>query len=231
MSKSRVTKRKNNKSSTVTPPQSFFEKYNRFFEFNEAIMLAFIAYKYLQLWVNPAPADALTIFQYAGLMGFEFIMVHSGVFMVAMPARISLLVFVPLYGLFAWAFNEIIGGNLATNIYLIVVFNRMRFAFFNTSPRLMNIAFGKSALAAIVYFFLIFAVSLGQNLIPNFGLSEAGLERIGYENVKSHGGLLLDVPKTSMCLGFSYYSIMCLYSILLQTNYSKRFYDNLDKKN
>ena len=104
----------------------------------------------------------------------------------------------------------------------------MRFAFFNTSERLRNIVIGKSGFAVMVYFFLLLSVTFGNSLVPNFGLSEEGLTRIGYEQAKKHGGLLLDMPKTSMCLGFLYYAALSLYNIMLQTNYSKRFYDDLE---
>ena len=52
------------------------EKMEPSFEFADVIMMGFMAYQYLKLWVNPQTGDAHQIFQYAGLMGFEFIMVH-----------------------------------------------------------------------------------------------------------------------------------------------------------
>ena len=49
-----------------------------------------IAFKYLQVWIHPAGASGETILSLGTLMGFEFIMVHSGVMMAAVPRKISL---------------------------------------------------------------------------------------------------------------------------------------------
>ena len=193
---------------------SILEKMEPSFEFADVIMMGFMAYQYLKLWMNPQIGDANQIFQYAGLMGFEFIMVHSGVFMAVMPRKITLLVFVPLYGLFALAFNEIIGGgDIVAYVYLMAVFNRMRFAFFNTSEELKNKQIGRSVFAVMFYFFLLMFVSFGNALIPKFGLNEANLIRIGYDEAKTHGGLLLDEPQTALCLGTIYYFLLALYGL------------------
>lgn len=194
---------------------SFFEKHNLQFEYAEALMLIFLALQYLKLWLAPDVNDAEKIFQFSGLMAFEFIMVHSGVFMAAMPKKVSLFVLVPIYGLFAIAFNSIIGGSIIAYVYLITVFNRMRFAFFNASPELKKEVFGKSALATIVYFFLVVLVAIGNAWVPEFGLADENLTRIGYDDIKDHGGLFLDEPQTAISCGFLYYSILAFFSVMI----------------
>ena len=209
-----MKKQKRNNKSTKKQSNPILEKMEPSFEFADVIMMGFMSYQYLKLWINPQIGDAHQIFQYAGLMGFEFIMVHSGVFMAVMPRKISLLVFVPLYGLFAWAFNEIIGeGNIVAYVYLIAVFNRMRFAFFNTSEELKNKQIGRSVFAVMTYFFLLLIVGFGNQLVPKFGLNETNLIRIGYDEVKTHGGLLLDEPQIALCLGTIYYFLLALYGL------------------
>ena len=193
---------------------SILETIEPSFLFADFLMMGFMAFKYYMLWSNPQNGDAAVIFQMAGLMGFEFIMIHSGVFMAMMPKWLSLLVFAPFYGLFAWAFNRIIGGdNLVAYIYMIAVFNRMRFAFFNVSEEMKQKQVGRSVFAAMLYFFLVFGIVLGTSLIPELGLSTENLEKIGYAEAKTHGGLFLDEPKTAICLGTIYYMGLCLLSL------------------
>ena len=193
---------------------SILEKIEPSFELVDVVMMGFMAYQYFKLWIDPQYGDAEKIFQMAGLMGFEFIMVHSGVFMAVMPRKVSLLIFVPAYGLFAWAFNDIIGGgNLVAYIYLIAVFNRMRFAFFNVNEELKNKQILRSVFAVLTYFFLLLGVAFGSKLIPEFGLNDVNLSFIGYDEAKTHGGLFLDEPQTAICLGSIYYLILALYSL------------------
>ena len=123
-------------------------------------------------------------------------------------------VFVPLLVAPVLAFNEIIGGgDIVAYVYLMAVFNRMRFAFFNTSEELKNKQIGRSVFAVMFYFFLLMFVSFGNALIPKFGLNEANLIRIGYDEAKTHGGLLLDEPQTALCLGTIYYFLLALYGL------------------
>lgn len=198
-------------SHSSNKKSSIFEKLEPSFGFVDFIMMAFMSYQYFKLWMMPGIGDAEKIFQMAGLMGFEFIMVHSGVFMAVMPRKLSLFLFVPVYGLFAWAFNSIIGGgNLVVYIYMFAVFNRMRFAFFNVDENLKNKQVGRSALAAMIYFFLLFGVAFGSSVLPEFGLNDANLTRIGYDEAKTHGGLLLDEPQTAICAGAIYYLLLAL---------------------
>lgn len=148
-------------------------------------------------------------------MGFEFVMVHSGIATAVMNKKITLYILVPFYALFAWGFNSIIGAdNLILKIYLVVIFNRMRFAFFNPSDELRNRQLNFSVLAVMLYFFLLLFVGLGNSIILEFGLNSENLNHIGYNIAKTHGGFLLDKPKTAMCLGAFYYSLLGTYSIL-----------------
>ncbi len=194
---------------------SILEKYNPQFEYLEAIMLAVIGVQYLQLWVSPSYDDPSKIFQMATLIAFEFIMVHSGVFMAMMPKKITLFLLVPIYGLFAYAFNSTIGDNSIVILYSITVFNRMRFAFFNANKKLRFSQITKSLIAVTLYFFLILIVAIGNKFVPSFGLSEENLININYKSVQNHGGLFLDEPKTAMCMGFLYYTLLAVIAVVM----------------
>lgn len=203
-----------NNSHSDYKKSKILERLEPSFEFVDFLMMAFMSYQYFKLWMAPEIGDADKIFQMAGLMGFEFIMVHSGVFMAVMPRKVSLLFFVPVYGLFAWGFNEIVGGgNLVAYIYMFAVFNRMRFAFFNVDENLKNKQVGRSVFACMTYFFLLIGVAFGNSFLPEFGVNEQNLVRIGYEEAKTHGGLFLDKPQTALCAGAFYYLFLAMYAL------------------
>jgi len=189
------------------------EKYNVPFEYAGAFMNLILAYQFYKIWTSPAISDANKIADYAVLMGFEFIMVHSGVFMAVMPKKISLYVLLPVYGLFALAMNTFVSDNSVLIIYGIVVFNRMRFAFSDVSKKIQQKAIFNSVIAVLVYFVLVFVVAFNNEHIPLFGLTKEFLAEINYyENLKT-GGLLLDEPQTAFSLGFLYYTILALMAL------------------
>ena len=135
---------------------SIIEKYDRQFEYAGILMNVFIVYQLLQLWVFPQPTQAEKIYSMSSLMAFEFVLVHSGVFMALMPKKWSLIIFVPFYGLFAYAFNKSMPNNVILITYMFVVLNRMRFAFFNVDKKFKDRTILFSIIALIVYFILIF---------------------------------------------------------------------------
>jgi hypothetical protein len=75
----------------------------------------------LRYLLAPGPEDGEAILTLGVLMGFEFIVVHSGVFMAAMGRSKAILLFVPIYGLFAWVFNQFAPNNAVMWLYLSLV--------------------------------------------------------------------------------------------------------------
>ena len=193
---------------------SIIEKYDRQFEYAGILMNVFIVYQLLQLWVFPQPTQAEKIYSMSSLMAFEFVLVHSGVFMALMPKKWSLIIFVPFYGLFAYAFNKSMPNNVILITYMFVVLNRMRFAFFNVDKKFKDRTILFSIIALIVYFILIFVVAFSSEILPPFGLTNEFLNLSGYNKLKSNlggsGGLFLDAPQTGLCLGILYYSILAI---------------------
>ena len=82
---------------------NIIERIDRPCEYVEVAQTALIACQYLYLWLFAGPDDAYKVYSLAILMAFEFVMVHSGLFMAAMPLKASIRLFIPLYGLFAFA--------------------------------------------------------------------------------------------------------------------------------
>ena len=138
-------------------------------------------------------------------MAFEFVMVHSGLFMTFMPKRISALVFVPFYGLFALGFNSFTQDNTILILYCVVVFNRMRFAFSDADDTAKSKAMLRSIFSLLCYFVLIFVVLIFQSLIPKLGLTEDYLIQSNYHSHINGSGEFVEKPYIPLCLGTIYY--------------------------
>ena len=183
------------------------------FSFIEYAFQAYYATVFLMVWMHPEEYNVSLINDLAVLMAFEFIMVHSGVFMAVMPKKISLFVFFPMYGLFAYGFNHSVVNTNIFYIYLLTVLNRMRFAFSNVSPEVRALQIGKSVAKAMFYFFLIFAVCFANGIIPKFGLTDEFLEKSHYFDTVKSSGLFIEKPYVPISMGFIYYSVPVLYFI------------------
>lgn len=183
------------------------------FSFVDYGFQAFYAYVFLMVWLQPEKNPISLINDLAVLMVFEFVMVHSGVFMAVLPKKVSLFVFFPLYGLFAFGFNEYVINTNILYIYLLTVLNRMGFAFSNVSLKEREIQMGKSGGKVIFYFFLLLAVTVANNIIPKFGLTDDFLKKSHYFDQIKSSDLFTDKPYVPMCMGFIYYSLPVLYFI------------------
>lgn len=69
---------------------NIIERIDRPCEYVEVAQTALIACQYLYLWLFAGPDDAYKVYSLAILMAFEFVMVHSGLFMAAMPLKASI---------------------------------------------------------------------------------------------------------------------------------------------
>ena len=154
---------------------NIIERIDRPCEYVEVAQTALIACQYLYLWLFAGPDDAYKVYSLAILMAFEFVMVHSGLFMAAMPLKASIRLFIPLYGLFAFAFGHSMreGDYTIIILYLATVLNRMRFAFFNVSKSVKQRVVRQSMIALAVYFVLTVSVVCAESVIPSFSLGTA----------------------------------------------------------
>ncbi len=192
---------------------SILEKYNIGFEYIEALFLFYFAFRFFIIWLLPSQLDSTLLNELIALIVFEFIMIHSGVFMAIMPKKISLFLFVPFYFLFAFFFNSSIESNAIMWTYLIAVFNRMRFAFFNVDKKLKKNLIQKSVIVAMLYFFLVIIIVPLNKIIPPFALTTEALTKAGfYANTKIQG-LFIDKPQLPMCVGFLYFSILAIINL------------------
>ena len=193
---------------------NIIERIDRPCEYVEVAQTALIACQYLYLWLFAGPDDAYKVYSLAILMAFEFVMVHSGLFMAAMPLKASIRLFIPLYGLFAFAFGHSMreGDYTIIILYLATVLNRMRFAFFNVSKSVKQRVVRQSMIALAVYFVLTVSVVCAESVIPSFSLGAAFSESASYTREVRAGGLFIEKPYVPICLGFLYYSVLSFFN-------------------
>jgi hypothetical protein len=194
---------------------SILEKHDKPFEYAAIVMNLIIAYQFLKLWYMPQFSDVAHLFSMAMLMAFEFIMVHSGVFMAVMPKKISLFLLVPIYALFAFAFFKATENNTILIVYGLVVLNRMRFAFSEVSAYLKKRAILISILAALSYFVLIFVCLFTNGIFGELALTQEFLNTSGYFNHTKGSGVFVETPHIAISFGFFYHSLLAIIEALL----------------
>lgn len=199
---------------------NLIEKYDNQFAYAGVMMNIALAVQAYWLWINPTMNDATKIYTIAVLISFEFFMVHSGVFMAAFPKKISLFIFFPLYGLFALSINAMVDGNSVLILYLVVVFQRMRFAFTNVNKDLKNKAEAFSAWAVLIWMLTIMVLVFNKDNLPVFGLDENYLVMSGYRE-KHSVGIFTKAPNLAMAFAFIYYLLLALTEFNLTRSYIK----------
>ena len=184
------------------------------FSLIDIALTCYMAYLILSLWLYPQASDVELIYNLAALMAFEFIMVHSGVFMSFLgrswKAWLCAIIF---YGLFALVFNAFVTDNRIIFLYAGVVLNRVLAGIMTRDETERAKRAGFSALYAIIYFFLLFFVAIYSFIIPKFGLTSDFLKSSGYHDTVINGGLFTDTPHTAMCFGVLYYASLSLVAL------------------
>lgn len=178
------------------------------FQWLNLVFYALLAFEMLRLWIAPGPGDAARIYTLTILMAFEFVMVHSGVFMAVMPRRWSMLIFVPFYGLFALAFTASAGNLSILFIYLAVVAVRARHAFSDASDEVRARTVATSVAAAGIYFACVFVFAMGAGLVPAFGLTGDYLDASGYRDLMTAEGIFPEMPQVPLAMGAVYYLLL-----------------------
>jgi len=181
------------------------------------IMNGWLSYLFLSLWLHPQASDIELIYNLTILVIFEFILVHSGVFMSILGRSWKgWLGFIFLYGLFALAYNTFVNGNQIIILYGAVVLNRMLQGILSIGKTDKEQRLGMSAVYAMIYFLLLVAVIIGSSYIPRCGLTEAFLESNDYVGVNQAGGDFAGAPHVFMCFGVLYYLILMLLEVSIE---------------
>lgn len=178
-------------------------------------LYGWLIYEILTLWIAPENDDALRVLTLAVMMGMEFIMGHSGVFMAVLKRSWSMVILIPFYALFAWGFSSYVPGNEMMWIYFGIVALRMRFAFSNPTENQINKNILMSIATVMTYFILVFIVAFNADNIPVFGLTADYLQNSGYNDIPDSGGIFLDTPNTALAMGVVYFTLLAVWEILI----------------
>jgi len=173
------------------------------------IMNGWLAYLFLSLWLYPQASDIELIYSLTILILFEFILVHSGVFMSVLGRSwIGWLFFIFIYGIFAFAYNTFISGNQIIILYGAVVLNRMLQGILSRRGADKEQGLMMAAIYAITWFGLLIMVVVGSSYIPRYGLTEVFVNSTNYTTINQAGGDFKGDPHIFMCFGVLYYLIL-----------------------
>jgi len=179
-----------------------------------AIMNGWLASLFLSLWLHPQSNDVEMINNLTILVVFEFVLVHSGVFMSILGRSWKGWAgFIVFYGIFALAFNAMVNDNQILIIYGVVVLNRMLPVILSSKKTGKAQGLLMSFIYATIYLVLLFSVVFGSSYIPQFGLTEAFLESADFSSINLEGGGFFEVPHIIMCFGVLYYLILMFVGI------------------
>lgn len=189
---------------------NIIEKYEKPFEFGSVILNILLARQFFVLWNQPQFDDADKINSYVVLLLFEFIMVHSSIFMASMPKRMSMPFLIPFYGIFALIYNSFINDNTILILYCVTVLNRIRFGFFDVEEELNAKIIIESVLALMFYILLTCIVYGFSSYIPLLGLTHEFLENSGYFTFSKTNDFFENKPHVRLCFGVIYYVFLAV---------------------
>jgi len=172
-----------------------------------------LVFQYVTLWQTPGAEDGARIATLTTLVIFEFVLAHSAIFMAAFPRKIALFIFVPFYGLFAWAMNASVPGNTVALLYAGVVLIRMRFIFSDPSESAKMRALGMSVISMALFMVCIITFSANAERLPEWGLTEAYLTAINFRDITGTSGDFIDNPHAAMAMGATYFTLVALAEI------------------
>ena len=183
--------------------------------FAEIFIYLLLIFEMWSLWTQPEPADFARIQTLALLMGFEFFMVHSGLFFNLMPRKTSVLFLLPVYGVIAYFLNTGAENNFILYLYLGLLITRLRFLFEEHTAIQKSRATKISIAAALIYFASIGVIAIGETDLPAKGLNPDFLSKESYYDTLNVGGIFTEQPHLPLIMGIIYFSMMILLELYL----------------
>jgi hypothetical protein len=198
-----------------TSSKNILTQYNKFFNYLGLVFYAFIIYKYFQLWAFPSLEDASSIVVYNTLMGFEFILILTSLFLAISWGTKSMYIILILYTLFfIWGFRTSTPESILY-AYLYVVFNRTR-VFFMQKPsdqvekKGTIIYYLFNILVYTVLVLTISVISAKIAVIPRLGLTDHYIAESGYYSfiIGDGNALMSKKPHVGLFIGCIYFIIL-----------------------
>ena len=202
--------------SVIEKIQSFYSYITNFVSrrqkellYVELVQYLIFSIIYLVAWITPNQFTPEFIISLEIVILFEFVIVHSGLFMSF--GKYSVLLFFPFYYLFAWAFNHILVDNTIMYLYLFTILNRLLIGF-EVSKRKNNNPFIRAFYRCFATYFPVFVGTiLFSNLLPDFGLTvDIQKEIKEAAEFKSKGNITL---KMLISCGFFYYLLLIYWEL------------------
>jgi hypothetical protein len=181
----------------------------------EMLLYAFLIREMWCLWSDPTPADFPRLQTLAILMGFEFLLVHSALFIHVTPRKISILFLLPIYGIVALALNTGAENNLILYLYLGVIITRLRFLFGDHTKAQKSRAVKTSIVSFFIYFAAIAIIAVGETSLPKGGLTAKFLESGNYLDSLEVYGIFTEQPHLPLLMGMFYFSALILFELYL----------------
>ncbi|MGG4606893.1 hypothetical protein [Providencia sp. Me31A] len=166
----------------------------------------------LSVWFFPEYYTVEIIYNLTLILLFEFILVHSGVFMSVFSNWRVLILFALFYGLFALVINMAVLGDspLILYLYSATVVNRIIFGLTSRTKQECQENMGYSALMVINFMFCIFSVIILSSLVPYGGLTPEYLRSIDYYSSITSGGEFTEKPHVAFAFGVLYFGMPIL---------------------
>lgn len=207
---------------TLTPLQRGLSVFFSLFDYaTQFLYIAFI----ITVWWFPEKFSVETIYNLTVLFLFEFILVHSGVFMAAFARTKFIYCLIPFYGIFALIINSMIMGeeNLILWLYAVIVANRIIGGYKAKTKDEFGRNLLYSALLMVNFMFSLFSVLILKFLVPYGGLTPSYLNEIDYLYLIPQHSDYFNFPHVCMAYGALFYGIpfICIVTIQINAIYKK----------
>lgn len=210
------------KRPPLTPLQQGVQLFFSLFDY--ATQLLYIAF-IITVWWFPEHFSVQTIYNLTVLFLFEFILVHSGVFMAAFARTKLVFALIPFYGIFALIINSMIIGdeNLIIWLYAVIVANRIISGYQVKTKEEMGKNLFYSALLVLNFMLCLFSVMIFKFLVPYGGLTPQYLNEINYLYLIPQHSDYFNVPHIGMAYGTLFYGIplACIAYINISSIYKR----------
>ncbi|RZV39633.1 MAG: hypothetical protein EX271_10595 [Acidimicrobiales bacterium] len=172
-----------------------------------------------RLSTNPTPSDFPRIETLALMMGFEFILVHSDIFMLVMPCKVTLLILIPVYGVVALLLNRGAENNLILYLYCGGLVSRLQFIFSKIETAERSRAIKLAIVAGLIYMLTLFAIIGGKTNLLSKGLNAEFLGANGYFDQLELYGIFTESPHLPIIMGIIHFSLMIVFEIFTRRRF------------
>lgn len=197
----------------LTPLQRKVSALFTLFDYStQFLYIAFI----ITAWWYPELFKVQTIYNLTVIFIFEFVLVHSGLFMAVLARTKLIFLFIPAYAVFAFMFNSFVMGdeNIILWLYAVIIANRLIGSYQIKSRNAWNRNIRDSAYMTINFLFCIFLIAIIRFIVPYGGLTPEYLDEVNYLRLIPSHSEYFNAPHVGMALGTLLYGIPFLFIMI-----------------